>query len=66
MSYTRCTFCGSGLHTRENCPHTWSGNARRVNLRCSYCGATGHNSSACPHNASSANRRRLNDDYYLD
>ncbi|HHA2172762.1 TPA: hypothetical protein ACOECC_001261 [Enterobacter bugandensis] len=66
MSYTRCTFCGSGLHARENCPRTWSGNARRVNLRCSYCGVTGHNSNACPHNASSANRRRLNDDYYLD
>lgn len=66
MSKTRCPFCGSGLHTRDNCSHTGSGNARRVKLRCSYCGATGHNSNACPHNASSANRRRLNDDYYLD
>ncbi|AWZ97988.1 hypothetical protein CSB67_0612 [Enterobacter hormaechei] len=37
-----------------------------MNLRFSYCGATGHNSNACPHNASSANRRRLNDDFYLD
>ncbi|OPJ90788.1 hypothetical protein B1H39_24350 [Serratia marcescens] len=63
MGYQRCTFCGSQRHTRANCP---SGSARRANLRCSYCGGDGHTSSACPHNASSARRRQLNDDFYLD
>ncbi|PQK86769.1 hypothetical protein CG431_06450 [Pantoea ananatis] len=66
MPYTRCTFCGSGSHTRENCPHTWSGSARRANLRCGYCGKAGHNVSACPNNASAARRRNLNNDFYLD
>lgn len=66
MSYLRCTFCGSGQHTRANCPHTYSGSTRRKNLNCGYCGGSGHTSSACPHNASSARRRQLNDDFYLD
>ncbi len=66
MSYPRCTYCGSTLHTVANCPKTWSGSARRANLRCGYCGQSGHNSSACPHNASSARRRNLSDDFHLD
>ncbi len=66
MSYQRCTYCGSRLHTRVNCPHTYSGSARRANLRCSYCGGEGHTSNACPDNASSGRRRQLNDDFYLD
>ena len=66
MNYTRCTYCGSQLHTIANCPKTWSGSARRANLRCGYCGQSGHNSSACPHNASSARRRHLNDGCTLD
>ncbi len=28
MSYTSCTYCGSRLHTRANCPKTWA--AHRV------------------------------------
>ncbi|HBY2553800.1 TPA: hypothetical protein MIT31_25965 [Klebsiella pneumoniae] len=66
MSYTRCTYCGSRLHTQANCPKTWGGSSRRANLRCSYCGLSGHNSNACPHNASSGRRRSLNDDFTLD
>ncbi|MBE8813590.1 hypothetical protein F3H66_08505 [Serratia marcescens] len=66
MGYQRCTFCGSQRHTLANCPSTFGGSARRANLRCSYCGGEGHTSSACPHNASSARRRQLNDDFYLD
>lgn len=66
MSYTRCTYCGSHLHTVVNCPNTWGGSSRRVSLRCSYCGKSGHNSSACPHNASSGRRRSLSDDFHLD
>lgn len=66
MSYTRCTYCGSGFHTRANCPKTWGGSSRRANLRCSYCGHSGHNSNACPHNASSGRRCSLNDDFHLD
>lgn len=66
MSYQRCTFCGSQLHTLSNCPKTHGGSARRANLHCGYCGGSGHTSSACPHNASSARRRNLNDDFYLD
>lgn len=66
MSYQNCTFCGSRLHTRANCPHTFGGSTRRATLRCGYCGGDGHTSNACPHNASSARRRQLNDDFYLD
>ncbi len=66
MSYTRCTYCGSHLHTVANCPNTWGGSSSRVSLRCSYCGKSGHNSSACPHNASSGRRRSLSDDFHLD
>ncbi len=66
MSYARCTYCGSTLHTVANYPKTWGGSARRANLRCGYRGQSGHNSSACPRNASSARRRNLNDDFHLD
>ncbi|OPJ96321.1 hypothetical protein B1R44_14855 [Serratia marcescens] len=66
MSYQNCTFCGSRLHTRVNCPHTFGGSIRRGTLRCGYCGRDGHTSNACPHNASSSRRRQLNDDFYLD
>ncbi|QET66154.1 hypothetical protein FOB24_11420 [Citrobacter werkmanii] len=37
MSYTHCTYCGSRLHTRANCPETWGGSSRLANLRCGYC-----------------------------
>lgn len=66
MSFTRCTYCSSTLHTVANCPKTGGGSARRAKLRCGYCGQSGHNSSACPHNASSARRRNLSDDFHLD
>jgi hypothetical protein len=26
----RCSYCGSELHTVENCPKTWGGSANRV------------------------------------
>ncbi|OWO86549.1 hypothetical protein B5C26_00965 [Photorhabdus luminescens] len=61
-----CSYCGSRLHTIANCPNTWGSSVRRIHLRCSYCGHHGHNSNACPHNASSGNRRKVNDDYFLD
>ena len=44
----RCTYCGSGQHTKALCPHTWSGSSRRLHLRCSYCGGRDHAYEACP------------------
>lgn len=44
----RCTYCGSGLHTQENCPKTYSGSANRKMMWCSYCGSKSHNVKACP------------------
>lgn len=66
MSYTRCTYCGSRLHTVANCPKTWGGSSRRANLSCGYCGQSGHNSNARPRNATVGPRRTLNDDFHLD
>lgn len=69
MAYQSCTYCGSRLHTVANCPETWSGSSHRHSLHCGYCGycgAQGYTSKACPHNASSARRRELNDNFYLD
>ena len=43
-----CGYCGSGLHTIENCPKTWAGSCNRNNIHCSYCGSNKHNVNACP------------------
>ena len=53
----RCSYCGSELHTFENCPKTWGGSANRVVMHCSYCGSNKHNIKACPKTfAGSSNR----------
>ena len=44
----RCSYCGSQLHDKRTCPHTWAGSSRRRNLRCSYCGSRQHDMQACP------------------
>lgn len=44
----RCTYCGSGGHTKALCPHIWSGSSARSRLRCSYCGGRDHAYEACP------------------
>lgn len=44
----RCSYCGSHLHTINNCPKTFGGQANRNRMRCSYCGSTKHNVNACP------------------
>lgn len=43
----RCTYCGSRLHTVENCPKTWGGSVNRQRMRCTYCGSRKHNYPAC-------------------
>ncbi|HBS99182.1 MAG TPA: hypothetical protein DEB47_04800 [Citreicella sp.] len=43
----RCSYCGSNLHDKRTCPHTWGGSSRRANLRCSYCGGRDHDAQAC-------------------
>jgi len=44
----RCTYCGSGSHTKPNCPSTWSGSVRHAHMRCTYCGGRDHEIQACP------------------
>ncbi|QOL80419.1 hypothetical protein F3W81_06090 [Pseudooceanicola spongiae] len=44
----RCSYCGSQLHGKAICPHTWGGSSRRANLRCTYCGGRDHDAAACP------------------
>lgn len=67
----RCSYCGSNLHTVENCPKTWNGQANRAQMRCSYCGARDHNVNACPKtfggNASRKwNEEEIEDDFVKD
>lgn len=53
----RCSYCGSELHTVENCPKTWGGSVNRAHMYCSYCGSNKHNIKACPKTfTGSANR----------
>lgn len=44
----RCSYCGSNLHTIDNCPKTWGGSINRQRMRCGYCGSPKHNTPACP------------------
>ena len=58
----RCSYCGSKLHTVENCPKTWGGSARRRQLHCGYCGTWGdHDTRACPKTWSGPAARRGTD-----
>jgi hypothetical protein len=45
---SRCTYCGSALHTVNLCPKTYAGSSARVHLRCTYCGGRDHNYEGCP------------------
>ena len=56
-----CSYCGSNLHTIENCPKTWGGQSNRNKMRCSYCGSNKHNIGGC-YKLSNKNE----DDYILD
>lgn len=44
----RCAYCGSHAHTLRNCPKTWGGSVRHLQLRCVYCGERDHEIEACP------------------
>ena len=44
----KCSYCGSVLHTLNNCPKTAAGQCNRLYMRCSYCGSKQHNVEACP------------------
>ena len=44
----RCTYCGSNLHTKRNCPKTAGGQSNRLHMRCGYCGRRDHEIEACP------------------
>ncbi len=44
----RCSYCGSHLHDKRTCPHSWDGSVTRARLRCTYCGGRDHDEQACP------------------
>lgn len=62
----RCSFCGSHLHTVENCPKTWGGSANRARMHCSYCGSNKHNVNACPKTFSGSANREWHEDSVAD
>lgn len=63
----RCTYCGSHLHTVDNCPRTWNGQFNRNKMHCGYCGSNKHNTNACPKTFSgSANRKWHEEDIEND
>ena len=67
----RCNYCGSHVHTLENCPKTWGGQANRNRMRCGYCGSKKHNTNACPKRFVSSGLLRwhpekLEDDFIKD
>lgn len=60
-----CTYCGSRLHTKTNCPKTWQGSVNRLHLHCTYCGGKDHNKNACSKRHITVTYK-LDDNYILD
>ena len=67
----RCTYCGSNLHSLQNCPKTCGGQSNRNRMHCTYCGSNKHNLNACPktHSGSSNlawHQDKIKNDYIMD